>query len=93
MGERWENRRLEVAGDEVCGRRDVIGMRDMHVPVCEWVFLRMSASGASSTYGQDSEEIGSSQLTHTWYSICVEGPQKGPRRTWTTVTMHDDKLL
>jgi hypothetical protein len=43
MGKRGEeDGRLEVARDEVCGRRDVVGVRDMYVTAREWVFLRTS---------------------------------------------------
>lgn len=37
--------RLEVARDKVWGRRDVVGVRDVYVSMCEGVFLRSAASG------------------------------------------------
>jgi len=42
---RKEDRRLEVAGNKVCGRRDVVGVRDVHVSAREGVFLRVRVSG------------------------------------------------
>jgi hypothetical protein len=37
--------RLEVARDEVWGRSNVVGVGDVHVSMCEWVFLRAAESG------------------------------------------------
>ncbi len=44
MGGKWDGR-LEVAGDKVCGRRDVLGVRDVHASAREGVFLRVRVSG------------------------------------------------